>query len=336
MIHGKRKTPEVSVLRPDPLDPEGLPADEDDGPAADSQVQTLRPEVHAPQSASAERGGCSAGEVTATDVSQGRAELFRSLAILQGRIEALLSQVRELFYKVVLTGHRCLHCDGRLKMEREGLAACEECDRVIDPTVAFQHCPQCEGNLRLVIRRYRCCRCGRDVPSRFLFDGKVFDADYFRRRMAESRRRRSKTEARQRVKVVAASNTVATGPADIDAVPGLGEALSLLVGQPDPEWVEEARSRFDLAACEQHVLQHLDTEPTRLTDIPPMKDGSRRERIWIFIAVIFLSHAGRVEIRQDDQIIWVTPRETDRERQTVPGDAEAADGLRGPLGRSSA
>lgn len=335
MIHGKRKTPEVSVLRPDPLYPEGLPADEDDGPAADPQVQALWPEVHAPQPATVIRGRCPAGDVTAIDAPRGRAELFRSLAILQGRIEALLSQVRELFYEVVLTGHRCPRCDGRLKMENEGRAVCEECDRVIDPTVAFQHCPQCEGSLQLVIRRYRCCRCGRDVPSRFLFEGKVFDADYFRRKMAESRRRRSEPEVRLRPKVVAASDTVNTGPADIDAVPGLGEALSLLVGQPDPGWVEQARSRFDLAACEQHVLQHLDTEPVRLTDIPIMEDGSRRERIWIFIAVIFLSHAGRVETRQDDQIIWVTPHETHRKGQTVPGDAEAADGLGGSLGRSS-
>jgi hypothetical protein len=275
--------------------------------------------------------------VTATHASQVREELLGSLAIMGDRIGSLLLQVRELFYELVLTGHRCPHCGGRLKMEREGLAVCQSCHRSVDPTVAFQHCPACESTLRLVIRRYRCRQCGRDVSSRFLFDGKVFDADYFRRKMVESRqRRKAQPEIRPGPGVIPASEAVITGPADIDSVPGLGEALNLLTGQPDPEWIEEAKSRFDLVSCEQHVLRHLDSEPTRLVDIPTMESGGRLDRIWIFVAAVFLSHAGRVVLRQDDQTIWVTPHETHRKGQAVPGDAEAADGLRGPLGRSSA
>ena len=49
-----------------------------------------------------------------------------------------------------------------------------------DPTIAFQRCTACDGRIGLQIRRYRCRKCGSEVVSRFLFDGLVFNAEYFR------------------------------------------------------------------------------------------------------------------------------------------------------------
>lgn len=48
------------------------------------------------------------------------------------------------------------------------------------------------------MRRYECAGCGTEIASRFVFDGLVFDANYFGQRMAEHRRRRR--EQRERVR----------------------------------------------------------------------------------------------------------------------------------------
>jgi hypothetical protein len=61
---------------------------------------------------------------------------------------------------------------------------------VLVATPAFQRCDACGGELAVAIRRYRCRQCGADATLRFLFDGLVFDAEYFRQKMYECRSRK--------------------------------------------------------------------------------------------------------------------------------------------------
>ena len=56
-----------------------------------------------------------------------------------------------------------------------------------------------------MVRRYQCGQCGAEIRSRFLFDGLVFDAEYFRQKMAES--------------PAAQGGTAGTGPADAGREP---------------------------------------------------------------------------------------------------------------------
>ena len=209
-------------------------------------------------------------------------------------------------------------------MVREGKAGCEACGRELDPTLVFQACSACGGRLALRIRRYRCRQCGADVPSRFLFDCCVFDSEYFRLRVAESRQR--KAELRERVREMLAasrSRDLVLTPADLAAVPGLIDALNGLVGglEPVPLWLP--RDGFDLARYKRHLQAHIGPIAIRFDDLPRLSEDSGQDRIWRFVALVFLDQAGLLELRQEGQCIWVMKRETDREGQGVSGETEA-------------
>lgn len=113
-------------------------------------------------------------------------QAFRLMEVVTG----FAGRVRKLYYAVMLLGHSCPKCGGRLIMIDEGRCQCRSCGHEFDPTVAFQRCSVCGGKPVLHIRRYQCSQCGADISSRFLFDGLVFDPLYFRQKMAESRQRK--------------------------------------------------------------------------------------------------------------------------------------------------
>ena len=77
--------------------------------------------------------------------------------------------------------------------------------------------------------------------------------------------------------------------------------------------------------------------PVSLDEIPPLSEENvRKDRIWRFIALIFLPHAGIVDLLQDGQDILVMKHETNREGQGVFGESEEADGIEGSVGRVEA
>ena len=231
-------------------------------------------------------------------------ELDQWLAAVTG----LVRRARQLFYELALAGLACPSCSGPLVMIREGRCQCRRCGKHLDPTLQFQRCPACHGRLALRICRYRCRRCGQDVPSRFLFDGKVFDADYFRQRMAESRNRhRHQRTQRREAAVATRSNELVLEPVDEAALPSLAAVLNALVGtgEPDPVLLEQARQAFDLPRYERHVMAHLGERPITLEQITLPDPNRRRAKIGLFVALVFLRHAGRVELWQDGFTIWV-------------------------------
>ena len=123
--------------------------------------------------------------------------LARLVRDLGEAVAGLLSRTRQLYYQLVLLDRHCPACDGRLEMVRDGLCRCETCGRTVDPTVTFQRCDRCDGKAILRIRRYQCRQCGSEIVSRFLFDGLVFDGEYFRQKMTEHRQRRAQERGRK-------------------------------------------------------------------------------------------------------------------------------------------
>ena len=259
---------------------------------------------------------------------------IRALALDMGRaVEVFIEKVRGFFYSAMLLAHQCPKCNGLLVMIAEGKCRCMSCNQQFDPTVAFQRCSECGGVPVIRVRRYQCNDCGRDITSKFLFDGLVFDPDYFRRRMAESRQR--KQQQRERVRQMLAETRSADlplGMADLSSVPGLVDALNALTAGVDEALVVESRCEFDLKRYESHIQAHIRDSPVSLTDIPPVSDHPKKDLIWRFIAVIFLSHAGTVDLWQEGQAIMVKKHEANRERQDVPGELEEADGVERPVG----
>jgi len=252
-------------------------------------------------------------------------------------VEAFMQKARRFFYGVMLIAYRCLGCNGSLAMVSEGKCRCDSCGKEFDPTVAFQRCSECGGVPVLRLRRYQCRDCGGDIVSKFLFDGLVFDPEYFRQRMAESRKR--KQEQRERVQQMLSKSRSGDLPldhADLGSVPGLIDALNALTAGIDESIGVETRDEFDLKAYESHIQAHIHDCPVSLTEIPPLGENVRKDLIWRFIAIIFLAHASVVDVWQDGQEIMVKKHEANRERQDVPGESENTDCFERPMGRVEA
>ena len=163
------------------------------------------------------------------------------------------------------------------------------------------------------------------MPSRFLFDGLAFDAEYFRHKMAESRQR--KHELRERVRdMLSASRSgwAEVPPVSADELSGLMDALNQLSQESKVDSHPAVMPRFDLKRYQSHVQAHIGLIPVSLRQIPPLSEDARKDLIWRFIAILFLDHAGIVEIWQNGREIMVMQREVDAERQRVSGNLEAA------------
>ncbi len=266
-----------------------------------------------------------------------RTQLIEQALGLAQAVVAFAARARQFFYEVVLSDQACPQCNGGRAMEAEGRCSCRKCGRALDPTVAFQRCSVCDGKPRLLVRRYECSQCGAGIVSRFLFDGLAFDPEYFQQKMAESRQR--KQERRERVRLMLAesrSGAVEVAPADLEAVPGLLEALNGFVSNPEAVIASAPHGGFDLHRYQSHIQAHVRQIPLSLEEIPPLGEDARIDRIWRFIAIIFLAHAGILDVWQQGQTIMVIQREADREGQDLPGDLEEADGVQGSPGRAEA
>jgi hypothetical protein len=251
-------------------------------------------------------------------------------------VEKFLIKAKRFYYLVMLFGYRCPKCKGSLMMVAEGRCRCRSCKYEFNPTIEFQRCLVCGGIPILRVRRYQCKECGDDITSMFLFDGLVFNAEYFHQKMIESRRR--KKEQKQRVQQMLAecrSEPLTLDVPDIKSIPGLIEALNGLTAGLDASTALELRDKFDLSRYQAHIRSHLGAEPVSLRQIPPLMENERLDLIWKFIAAIFLDHAGVINIRQQHETVWVMKLD-DREGQDIPGEPEETDGLEGLEGRAQA
>jgi len=253
---------------------------------------------------------------------------IRKLALdLTAAAQQFFTKAKRFYYLVMLFGYRCPKCNGSLTMVAEGKCMCKLCTGEFDPTVEFQICIACGGKPVLRVRRYQCKDCGGDITSMFLFDGLVFNAEYFHRKMADSRQR--KKEQKQRVQQMLAecrSEPLALDVPDLNSVPGLIEALNGLTAGLDASAAPELKDKFDLSRYQAHIRSHLGAEPVSLRQIPPLMENERLDLIWKFIAAIFLDHAGVINICQQHETIWVMKFD-DRKRQRISDEIEDIDGL---------
>ncbi len=239
-------------------------------------------------------------------------DLVEAAFRLSEATKEFVERARRFYYAVALSGHACPACGDQLEMTGESRCSCRSCANELDPTEAFQRCNDCGGLPRLRVRRYVCQDCGRDVQSRFVFDGLVFDANYYRQKMTEHRR--GKRERLERVRqMLAGSRSPALQPEalDLSNVPGLLAALSAMSGDSLNIATHEVRVRFDLKGYQAHIQAHIQPIALTLDELPPLNNDFRLDRIGRFIAIIFLAHAGLIEAWQDGPDVMVKQRETD-------------------------
>ena len=221
-------------------------------------------------------------------------------------VERFVTKAQRFYYLVMLFGCRCPKCEASLSMVAEGVCRCSSCGYEFDPTVEFQRCSTCGGIPVLRVRRYQCRKCGSDIISTFLFKGVVFNAGYFRQRMAESRQR--KKEQKQRVQEMLTqcrSEPLTLDAPDLNSVPGLIDALNSLTTGIEVSIPTELKGKFDLNRYQIHIKSYLDAGPVNLREIQPLTEDLRLDLIWRFIAAIFLDHAGMINVYQQGQSIWV-------------------------------
>jgi len=248
-------------------------------------------------------------------------------------VQRFVEHVRRYYYGIMLFGYRCPQCHGAFVMVAEGRCMCTGCRNELDPTVAFQRCSACGGVPVLRVRRYQCRDCNGDIASKFLFDGTVFDTEYFRRKMSESRQRKEQqAEQVRQMLAESRSDALPLPPADIESIPGLMDALNGLTAGLNTPFATESNNEFDLQRYERHIQAHIQDFPVNLLDIPPLSEHARKDLIWRFIAVIFLAHTGCVDIWQDEQDIMMIKHEADTEGCGVPGEFEDTDRIEGSLG----
>ena len=243
-----------------------------------------------------------------------------------------VQKAKRFFYNVMLFGYRCPKCNNSLIMAAEGVCKCGSCEFEFDPTVQFQRCSNCGGKPILRVRHYSCTNCGGDIRSKFLFDGLVFEKEYFKIRMAESRQR--KKEQRERVRKMLAesrSNALPLQAVDFNTVPGLVDALNSLTSGINTDFAVASHEEFDLKRYESHIHAHIAEFPVSLYEIPALTENPRKDLIWRFIAVIFLAHTGMVDIWQEDSNIMVI-RHVDLERCDIFEEIEGTDGYEKSLG----
>ena len=228
-------------------------------------------------------------------------------------VRVFVGHGRQYYYEVMLSGYTCPQCGGGLVMIAESVCRCVSCRHTLDPTVTFQRCTVCGGRPHLRICRYRCRRCGMDIPTRFVFDGRVFDREYFRERMAQSRRRKQQKQTRwQEILTRNRSETLEKPAIELDSIPGLAEALDSLAAIPELEvWLPLCRG-FDLKRYESHLQTHIGPIEVGFDDIPSLEESPRLDRIWRFVAIIFMAHAGQIEIfHEGTEIMVIAKNETD-------------------------
>ena len=211
---------------------------------------------------------------------------------------------RGYYFDVMLSNHSCPVCGEKLRMMKVGQACCTR-GHHLDPTTTFQKSGCCKAKLVRRSLHYACACCRKTVPSRFLFDERVFDKAYFRQRMAESR---AKTRQRREIMRIARreersrSLTISEEPR-VDLLPGFAEALAGFIGFEAGVW-DEGFS-FDAPGCPglhaymQHILDLVVSHRhVMFSKINPLIDEKRRDRAERFVALIFLLHDGEVQATQ--------------------------------------
>ena len=207
-------------------------------------------------------------------------DIIRQAFYLLEAVTGFAGRARKLYYAVMLLGHTCPACGRKLSMVSEGRCKCRSCGLQFDPTIAFQRCAACGGIPELRVRRYRCTDCGADITSLFLFDGLVFDPEYFRQKMIESRQR--KTQQQERVRRMLAecrSGALSLPAAELSSIPGLTDALNSLVIGAGGAFPWKSDKAFDLKRYESHIQAHIRDFPISLDELPPLEGNARKDRI---------------------------------------------------------
>jgi hypothetical protein len=138
------------------------------------------------------------------------------------------------------------------------------------------------------------------VPSRFLFDERVFDRAYFREMMQEAReRKRIKREGLKLLLAGSRSGTLLlTEDPVLESIQGLKEALDGFIGINVDLYEISQNCGFNMDYYRGHILSVLGIGARLFSDIPHFIEDSKKDKIWRFVTLIFMQQNRKVELTQ--------------------------------------
>lgn len=235
--------------------------------------------------------------------------LVRSICRVQEQIDAFKERVRAFYFEVVLSAHPCAKCRGRLIMTGISACQCTVCGNAFDPTAEFQRSPCCGSALIRKTYHYACARCYRVVPSRFIFDEKIFDKAYFREMMEESRSRaKKKREEIRRLLAESRSDVLALDEApDLKSIPGMLHDLDNFIHHSETidQYDFDIENNFSMDDYRNHILSVLTWDSVPFSNIAPLTDNHRCDRVRRFITLVFMENDQEVTLTQDTRDIRV-------------------------------
>lgn len=218
-------------------------------------------------------------------------------------------RVRDFYFQVLLSQHACPTCGNELRMSGTSECSCYS-GHVFDPTITFQASSCCQARLIRKTFHYACSRCHETVPSRFLFDEKVFDAEYFREMMREHRDHiKSRREEIGRLLAESRSGELLlTEELRLDTIPDFLQDLdTFILGNHSQLYGDafELKSDFNLATYRTHILSLLAHHTLRFSDIAPLESDDRRDKVRRFITLVFMDNDREINLQQhgDDLLI---------------------------------
>ena len=229
-------------------------------------------------------------------------ELVREIIDALGLVSEYKHHARSYYFDVLFSIYRCPSCGGKLKMTEENLCTCC-CGNVLDPTLTFQKSPCCGVELIRKTFHYDCSMCRKTVPSRFLFDERIFDKTYFRDMMRESRgRKKIKREEIRRLLVESRSDTlIFTDSPDFEKLPGLVDDLGTFIQSTTIESTQNNYSTeclFDMYKYRDHILSALSWDRTLFSELDPLYPNCQEDRAYRFITLVYMDHEQEVELNQ--------------------------------------
>lgn len=240
--------------------------------------------------------------IPSLDESLIRNPLVHQINGILGYVGAYKERVRDFYFQVLLSQHACPTCGDALRMSGTSECSCHS-GHIFDPTVTFQPSPCCQARLIRKTFHYACSRCHETVPSRFLFDERVFDAEYFREMMREHRDHiKSRREEIGRLLAKSKSGALLlTEELRLDTIPDFLQDLDAFIQGNPIQLCDDAfelKSDFNLAAYRSHILSLLDQHILRFSDISPLTGDDRRDRARRFITLVFMDNDREINLQQ--------------------------------------
>ena len=234
-------------------------------------------------------------------------------------VAGLKEQARQYYYAVLLSRHTCPTCGGPLRMTGPSQCQCR-CGVTLDPTTQFQKSPCCSAPLVRKVLHYVCSSCQRIIPSKFLFDERLFDREYFRQRMQASRQHQAnkREELRLLLTGTRSSALYLSETPELSAIPGLEMELDRFVSSMDMISIADFLDHDEFRMEQYWKTLQEDIPPgclIRFSALPFICENRRLDRARKFLTLLFMEQAQEVKLAQDgNDIIVERQDEIDRER----------------------